>query len=132
MSILVWAVGAGAFAGGLGVGAALALGLARDKMAAITAAADEARSLIGSRSEGALKDLSAAHQRAEQLIGAIEAAKMSSARAEMSVSELMADIAQSKETLERATALGWFGAREKLPVLRGPIRLTPQGAEAAE
>jgi hypothetical protein len=132
MGILVWAIGAGAFAGGMGVGAALALGLARDKMAAMTAAADEARALIGSRSEDALKELSTAHQRAEQLIGAIEAAKLSSARAEMSVSELMADIAQSRATLERATTLGWFGSREKLPILRGPVRLTPHGAEAAE
>jgi NAD(P)-dependent dehydrogenase (short-subunit alcohol dehydrogenase family) len=133
MSMLVIAAGAGLFALGAGIGTALTLALARDKITAMTRAAEEASTLIASQSDGALRDLAAAHARAEQLIGAIEAAKLSSAKAEESVTALMANIAESRAEIERVTGLAWFqknAGAPRLPVLRPPLRLSQ--ADAAE
>jgi len=131
MSMMMIAIGGGLFALGAAIGVALTLALARDKISAMTSAAETASSLIASQSDGALRDLAAAHARAEQLIGAIEAAKMSSAKAEESVNALMANIAESRAEIERVTGLAWFqknSSAGRLPVLRPPIQLSRQDA----
>lgn len=131
MSMMMIAIGGGLFALGAVLGVALTLALARDKISAMTSAAETASSLIASQSDGALRDLAAAHARAEQLIGAIEAAKLSSAKAEESVNALMANIAESRAEIERVTGLAWFqknASAARLPVLRPPIQLSRQDA----
>lgn len=113
MDIILIAGGAGLFAAGVGLGGALALALARDKIAAIKEAAERANAQIAAQSEGALRALADAHQKAEGMIGAFETAKDSTARAEKSVASLMAEIAAARADLDDVSRRGWFGARAR-------------------
>lgn len=121
MGWMLVAGGVAVFAVGLAVGAALTLALARDKFRAMTEAADRASLVLSAQSEGALKDLADAHRKAEAMIGAIETAKLSTARAETSVTGLIANIHESRDGLEKASQLSWFPAvRRTRPMLRAP------------
>lgn len=110
MGWMLVAGGAAAFVGGMAIGAALTLALARDKFRAMTEAADRASLVLSAQSSGALKDLADAHRKAEAMIGAIETAKLSTARAETSVTGLIANIQESRDGLEKAAQLSWFPA----------------------
>lgn len=108
MSVVLIVGGAAIFAAGLGVGAAATLALARDKIAAMTAAAERANAVITTHSEDALKELAEAHASAQAMIGAIETAKASTARAETSVTGLISKIHASRESLDEVARLQWF------------------------
>ncbi len=108
MSAMVIAGGVILFLGGLGVGALLALALVSDKISAMNAAAVEAHDIIAAYSGGALRDLADAHSRAETMIGAIEAARSSTSRAESSVTRLMQEIAQSREAFDEVANRRWL------------------------
>lgn len=110
MGWMLVAGGAAAFVGGMAIGAALTLALARDKFRVMTEAADRASLVLSAQSSGALKDLADAHRKAEAMIGAIETAKLSTARAETSVTGLIANIKESRDGLEKAAQLSWFPA----------------------
>lgn len=110
MGWMLVAGGAAAFVGGMAIGAALTLALARDKFRAMTEAADRASLVLSAQSSGALNDLADAHRKAEAMIGAIETAKLSTARAETSVTGLIANIQESRDGLEKAAQLSWFPA----------------------
>lgn len=108
MSAVLIAGGAAVFGVGAWIGSALTLALAKDKLAAMTEAAERANAIITTQSEGALKDLAEAHARAEAMIGAIENAKLSTARAETSVTNLIGKIHHSRASLEKVARLDWF------------------------
>ncbi len=114
MSVLFLAGGA-AFAAGAAVGSSITLALAKDKLAAMSAAASQANAIITSQSDDALKDLADAHARAEAMIGAIETAKLSTARAETSVTHLIAKIHHSRASLEKVARLDWFPSLKAAP-----------------
>lgn len=115
MDALIYAGGAAVFAIGAAIGSAVTLALAKVKLAAMTEAAERANAIITSQSEGALKDLADAHARAEAMIGAIENAKLSTARAETSVTQLISKIHHSRASLEKAARLDWFPALKSAP-----------------
>jgi hypothetical protein len=126
MGWMLVAGGAAAFAVGLAVGAALTLALARDKFRAMTQAADRASVVLSAQSSGALKDLADAHRKAEAMIGAIETAKLSTARAGTSVTGLIANIHESRDGLEKAAQLSWFPAFGRTrPMQRAAPEETP-------
>lgn len=139
MSAMLIAGGAAAFAVGAAVGSAITLALARDKLAAMTQAAERANAIITTQSEGALRDLAEAHARAEAMIGAIENAKLSTARAETSVTNLISEIHHSRASLEKVARLGWFPSpkaavtarsrRARLATTETPAVEPPQAAE---
>ncbi|MDZ7628964.1 MAG: hypothetical protein U5J99_11250 [Parvularculaceae bacterium] len=112
MSVLLAAGGAALFSAGAAIGAVVTLAAARRKIAAVTEAAEEANAMITAHSEHAFKDLSDAHARADAMISAIETAKMSTAKAEESVADLIQKITLSREKLERASRLSWFERSE--------------------
>lgn len=128
MSVILIIGGAALFAAGLGVGGALTLALARDKFNAMTAAAEEANAIIEAQSADALKDLADAHAKAEAMIGAIETAKSSTARAETSVTGLISKIHASRERLDKVASRAWFSP-PRLRARREPVedaaRLAP-------
>lgn len=133
MSAMLIAGGAAAFAVGAAVGSAVTLALARDKLAAMTQAAERANAIITTQSEGALRDLAEAHARAEAMIGAIENAKLSTARAETSVTNLISEIQHSRTSLEKVARLGWFPSMKASPkegVPARPRRARLAGTEA--
>jgi len=115
MSAILIAGGAAAFAAGAAVGSSITLALAKDKLAAMTEAAERANAIITSQSDGALKDLAEAHARAEAMISAIETAKLSTARAETSVTSLIAKIHHSRASLEKVARLDWFPTLKPAP-----------------
>ncbi len=110
MSTMLIAGGAAVFAVGAAIGSAITLALAKDKLAAMTEAAERANVIITTQSEGALKDLADAHARAEAMISAIETAKLSTARAETIVTSLISKIHHSRASLEKVARLDWFPA----------------------
>jgi len=126
MDALIYAGGAAVFAVGAAIGSSITLALAKDKLAAMTAAAERANAIITSQSEGALKDLAEAHARAEAMIGAIENAKLSTARAETSVTNLISKIHHSRASLEKVARLDWFPAMKSAP--REPAAEKPRRA----
>jgi hypothetical protein len=122
VSVLIVAGGAALFAVGLGVGSAVTLALARDKLEAMTLAAERARSLILAQSDGALKDLAEAHSKAEAMLGAIETAKRSTARADASVTSLIEKIEDSRANLKEVAERRWFpGSTLTAPPAREPL-----------
>lgn len=126
MSAFLLAGGAAAFAVGAAIGSAITLALAKDKLAAMSEAAERANAIITTQSEGALKDLADAHSRAEAMISAIETAKLSTARAETSVTNLIAKIHHSRTTLEKVARLDWFPSLKAAP--REPVERKPRRA----
>lgn len=134
MSIMLVAGAAAIFAAGAAVGSALSLALAKDKLAAMTEAAERANAIIMTQSEGALKDLADAHARTEAMIAAIETAKHSTARAETSVTNLISKIHLSRESLEKVARRDWFPSLARRKLLRtGPAAkaLAATGAQKA-
>lgn len=115
MSAILFAGGAAVFAVGAAVGSSITLALAKDKLAAMTEAAERANAIITTQSDGALKDLAEAHARAEAMISAIETAKLSTARAETSVTSLIAKIHHSRASLEKVARLDWFPTLKSAP-----------------
>lgn len=135
MSVLLFAGGAALFAAGAAVGSALTLALARDKLEAMTLAAERASALIMTQSDGALKDLAEAHRRAEAMIGAIETAKLSTARADASVTSLIEKIEDSRASLVEAASRRWFpgvGREGPTPQNASPLHAPPSLAEPIE
>lgn len=126
MSALLLAGGAAVFAAGAAIGSAITLALAKDKLAAMSEAAERANAIITTQSDGALKDLAEAHARAEAMIGAIENAKLSTERAETSVTTLIAKIHHSRASLEKVARLDWFPALK--PPTREPVEAKPRFA----
>lgn len=118
MSALLFAGGAAAFAVGAAIGSSITLALAKDKLAAMAEAAERANAIITTQSDGALKDLAEAHARAEAMIDAIETAKLSTARAETSVTNLISKIHHSRASLEKVARLDWFPALKPAPRAR--------------
>jgi hypothetical protein len=108
MSMTLLLIGGALFAAGAAVGGALTLALARDKITAMRDAAAEANAVIAHQSEDALKDLADAYAKAEAMIGVIETAKLSTARAESSVTDLIAKIHESRALIERVSRKEWF------------------------
>ena len=107
--------GAAIFAAGAWIGSAITLALAKDKLAAMAEAAERANAIITTQSDGALKDLAEAHARAEAMITAIETAKLSTARAETSVTNLISKIHHSRASLEKVARLDWFPSLKQAP-----------------
>lgn len=110
MNAFLIAGGLGVFALGLALGAALAVALVRDKISAMDAAASEAHAIIAAQSGGALRDLTDAHVKAAAMIDAIEAAKLSTARAELSINRLASEIAQSRAAFDEVARHRWVSA----------------------
>jgi hypothetical protein len=108
MSLFLAAGGAALFAAGAGVGTFVTLAAAKRKFAAIADAAEAANAMIGAESEHAIKDLTDAHARADAMIDAIETAKISTARAEESVTGLIHKINLSREKIDQVSRLSWF------------------------
>ncbi len=108
MDMFVFVGAAAAFATGIGVGVALTLAIAKDKISAMTAAADEANAVVATQSADALKDLADAYANAEAMIGVIETAKSSTARAEASVTDLIARIHHARALIETVSHQEWF------------------------
>lgn len=115
MSALMLAGGGAIFAAGAWIGSAITLALAKDKLAAMAEAAERANAIITTQSDGALKDLAEAHARAEAMIAAIETAKLSTARAETSVTNLISKIHHSRASLEKVARLEWFPSLKQAP-----------------
>ena len=115
MSAVLFAGGAAVFAAGAAVGSSITLALAKDKLAAMSQAAERANAIITTQSDGALKDLAEAHARAEAMISAIETAKVSTSRAETSVTNLISKIHHSRASLEKVARLDWFPALKPAP-----------------
>ena len=126
MSALLFAGGAAVFAAGAAVGSSITLALAKDKLAAMSEAASHANAIITTQSDGALKDLADAHARAEAMISAIETAKLSTARAETSVTNLISKIHHSRVSLEKVARLDWFPSLKSAP--REPAEEKPRFA----
>jgi hypothetical protein len=118
MSMELYLGGAALFGAGAAIGGALTLALAKDKISAMTDAAEQANAVVASQSEDALKDLADAYAKAEAMIDVIETAKASTARAEASVSDLIARIHHARGLIERVSRKEWFqpAARQLEPV----------------
>jgi hypothetical protein len=125
MSALLIAGGAAVFGVGAAIGSALTLALAKDKLAAMTEAAERANAIITTQSEGALKDLADAHSRAEAMIDAIETAKLSTARAETSVTNLISKIHHSRTSLEKVARLDWFPSMKRADAEKRAMKAEP-------
>lgn len=123
MSAFLVAAAVGVFFSGLVVGALLTLAVVRDKINAMNTAASEAHDMIAAHSGGALRDLVDAHSKTEAMIGAVEAARSSTTRAEMSVARLMKEIETSRDNFDDVASRRWVG------FTRAPRRPPPTAPE---